>query len=228
MQASAGNATVKPTQALAIAGGLSKTPLTALQPYVFPRLWARFEVSGTLLLSAVTIRDQAVYPVTDADPEGAAARVQGGGRLVATGVSFLRLASTNFGGAVKVGGVAEFYGCLFDGCAATNGCSGAGGGGAIYFPHGATGVIADSAFRGNHAGCSGGALRLSSLSMQDPFSSNVTISRTTFADNHAGTHLGDDINIWHGPCPAPGKACGTSCCFDGGNESLTVTLPTNN
>ena len=58
--------------------------------------------------------------------------------------------------------------------------------------------------------CAGGALWLHSVSQQDPFASNVTISRTTFADNHAV--LGDDIDIYRDinlgavPCPAPGKA----------------------
>ena len=84
------------------------------------------------------------------------------------------------------------------------------------------------------------ALLLNSESQQDPFATNVTITRTAFADNHADNayNIADDIYIWRKnnlvavPCPAPGKGCDTHdgttrCCFDGGYESLTVTLPNN-
>ena len=147
---------------------------------------------------------------------------------------------------VAGGGVAEFYGCLFDGCRATNDCSDPGGihngdGGAIFFGHGAAGTIADSALRNSHSGCAGGALHLRSGNQQQPFATNVTISRTAFGDNHAdgnGGTDGNDVYIWHDnnqgavPCPAPGTACDaysgtTRCCIDGDYASLNVTLPSN-
>ena len=86
------------------------------------------------------------------------------------------------------------------------------------------------------SGCIG-ALTLVSASRQDPFATNVTISRTAFADNHADA-TGDDIEIWRDgdnqgavPCPAPGKACPgpwhdgtTRCCIDG-DGTWNLTLP---
>ena len=69
-----------------------------------------------------------------------------------------------------------------------------------------------------------------------PFQTNVTVTRAVFAQNHAGGS-GDDIYLFRGPnktavpCPTPGKGrSGSSrqsshCLFDGGNKSLTVTLP---
>ena len=246
MASSDGNQTVAAGDTFAVAGSVD--PVSATQPpsdkSAAPRLWARFDVSGTLLLTGVTIRDQAISPSSGSDPLGAAAWVRSGGRLVATGVSFLRLVSTVWGGAVHVdgGGVAEFYGCLFDGCRATNDCSSDGwkhgAGGAISFWSGAAGVIADSALRSSHAGCVGGALYLQSDSQQHPSATNVTISRTTFADNHADYHMGDDVYIWRDnnqgavPCSPPGEACDaydgtTRCCFADNDESLTVTLPSN-
>ena len=74
---------------------------------------------------------------------------------------------------------------------------------------------------------------------QDVTETDVTITRTTFADNHADAPWGDDILVWRDgdnqgavPCPTPGKVCDkhgrtTSCCFDDHYESLTVTLPSN-
>ena len=194
------------------------------------RLWARFDVGGSLLLAAVTIRDQNISPRSDSDQrQGAAAHVRRRGRLVATGVSFLRLVSTDAGGAVHVdgGGVAEFYWCLFDSCQATNPCgskvSPSGNGGAINFAAGAAGALADSTLRSGHAACAGGALFLQSTDEQQPFQAKVTISRSTFAGNRA--QQGGDIKVVGGPCPAPGTACGSSCCFDGDYTSLNVTLP---
>ena len=196
------------------------------------RLWARFDVSGTLLLAAVTIRDQTISPLSDSDQrQGAAAHVRRRGRLVATAVSFIGLLSTDAGGAVHVdgGGVAEFYGCLFDSCQATggHGCQAQltphGNGGAINFAADAAGVIVDSTFRGSRAACAGGALFLQSTN-EEPLQTKVTISRSTFAGNRA-QQGGDDIKVVGGPCPAPGKACGSSCCFDGDYTSLNVTLP---
>ena len=71
--------------------------------------------------------------------------------------------------------------------------------------------------------CAGGALFLHSQGSQHPFRANVTITRSTFSDNVA--QQGGDIKVVGGPCPAPGKACGPSCCFDGDYASLNVTLP---
>eukprot|EP01046_Picozoa_sp_COSAG06_P037328 COSAG06_NODE_4203_length_4481_cov_3.519651_6_plen_107_part_00 len=55
--------------------------------------WAWFDVSGTLLLTGVTIREQSLSPDGVDDPQGAAVQVHSGGRLVATGVSFANLVS---------------------------------------------------------------------------------------------------------------------------------------
>eukprot|EP01047_Picozoa_sp_COSAG01_P063226 COSAG01_NODE_8157_length_2898_cov_1.780993_2_plen_414_part_00 len=250
MQSSEGDATVRSTQMLAI-GGAPTSLMPTAPPHddgTTPRLWARFDVSGTLLLTGVTICDQAISPGSTSDPQGAAAQVRSGGRLVATAVSFLRLVSTGQGGAVHVdgGGVAEFYGCLFDSCHATTGCVAPyGQGGAIFFDSSAAGIIADSAFRSNHVGCSGGALYLLQdavplarvyTNLLHPFAANVTISRTAFADNHVDNHVGHgfggDIRIYYYnnnqgavPCPPPGKLQLPGCSFDGDYESLTVTLP---
>eukprot|EP01045_Picozoa_sp_COSAG04_P001481 COSAG04_NODE_50_length_31170_cov_2.965080_12_plen_94_part_00 len=89
---------------------------------------------------------------------------------------------------------------------------------------------------------SGGALQMTNNDHKQPFRTNVTITHTTFADNHADNNVGNDIHIWRDqqygvnagavPCLAPGKACDaysgtTRCCFDGDHDSLTVTLPSN-
>ena len=67
---------------------------------------------------------------------------------------------------------------------------------------------------------------------------NITITRTTFATNHAYNNLGNDIYIWRNPpnqgavpCPAPGKGCDvqqgtTMCCLDG-DGTWNLTLPSN-
>ena len=107
---------------------------------------------------------------------------------------------------------------------------------------GHAGVVHARAHAGPTEGL-GGALHLESDNQFDPFADNVTITRTTFANNHADT-AGDDIFIRRDalgaascpavPCPAPGKACkaasgdATPCCFDfDGEESPTLTLPSN-
>ena len=60
------------TNTLAVAG----PTVNPLKPTaVLPRLWARFDVNGTLLVTGVTIRDQATAPGSAADDsQGAAAR----------------------------------------------------------------------------------------------------------------------------------------------------------
>ena len=88
-------------------------------------------------------------------------------------------------------------------------------------------IIADSALRNSHSGCSGGALHLNSNSQQDPFATNVTISRTAFVNNHADNNFGSDIYVWRGdnqgavPCPTPGKLCAEG--FVGGGDGTTAT-----
>ena len=77
--------------------------------------------------------------------------------------------------------------------------------------------------RNGHATCAGGALFLHSQGSQHPFQANVTITHSAFSNNHA-QQGGDDIKVVGGPCPAPGKACGSSCCFSGDYASLNVTL----
>ena len=77
-----------------------------------------------------------------------------------------------------------------------------------------------------------------SENQQQPFATNVTIARTTFANNHADDKESGDIYIWRDvdnqgtvPCLTPGKACDSSgnttrCCVHG-NGTWTVTLPSN-
>ena len=140
-----GTATVTPAQMLAIAGTPS-LPTAASAAAAAPRLWARFEVLGTLFVTGVMIRDQAISPApVPTAAQGAAAQVHSGGRLVSTGVSFLRLRTTGSGGAVHVdgGGLAEFYGCAFDGCHSSGS-----GGGALFFSPTSSGIVADSLLRG--------------------------------------------------------------------------------
>ena len=244
-----GTVIVKAGQMLAIASATMGSSMPTAPPSEkmnSSRLWARFDVNGTLIVVGVTIRDRAISPNSGSDQLGAAAHVFSSGRLVATGVSFLRLVSTLWGGAVVVesGGMAEFYGCLFDGCKATNDCcadgSTNGNGGAISFEAGASGIIARSLLRSSSAGCMGGAMQLRVDNQHDPFKTNVTITRTTFTDNHYGNHKygnGEDIYVspsYHldVPCPEPGSNNGgtcnvVGCCVDGDREILSVTLPCN-
>ena len=243
MRHDAGNLAVASGQTLAIAGSAKPTSATSPPPghSGAPRLWARFAVSGVLYVSGVTIRNQSISQSNYDEPGGAAAEVHPGGQLVAVGVSFLSLTTTTIGGAVLVrgGGLANIHGCLFDGCRATDPCGDprSGGGSAIYFRPGAAGTVIDSVLRNNHVFCNGGAIVTEVTQLQHPFKTNVTIKRSTFANNHANAD-GDDIFVWLGnhlgtvPCPAPGKGCDarsgtTRCCIDGGNESLTVTLACN-
>lgn len=124
MHTHAGTVLVKTAQMLAIAGSAAATQPSATTPLSgAPRLWARFDVNGMLFMTGVSMRDQTIAPDSYDDPQGAAAQVKSGGLLVATATSFLNLRTTVTAGAVRVngGGVAEFYGCLFDGCQATNG-----------------------------------------------------------------------------------------------------------
>ena len=228
-----GTATVTPTQMLAIAGTPSLP--TAASAAAAPRLWARFEVLGTLFVTGVMIRDQAISPApVPTAAQGAAAQVHSGGRLVATGVSFLRLRTTGSGGAVHVdgGGLAEFYGCAFDGCHSSGS-----GGGALFFAPTSSGIVADSLLRGCVASSrQGGAVLVVTTNPAHPLRTNVTITHTAFADNSA-KFGGDDILVSGYPdvvCPAPGLACGpgpgkpADCCFDYLNTStpLSAALPT--
>ena len=232
-----GNATLTVDDGCTCSGGW--TGPTCLKSDA-PRLWARFEVNGELFLTGVTIRDQDSQNVQG--HHQASVNVRGGGRLVATGVSFLRLVANMGGGAaVEVHDRAEFYSCVFDGCHATTPCGPLhGDGGAISFYGGAVGVIADSAFRNNFAGCNGGALHLSgkSVSQQDLIRTNVTIKRTHFENNTAyGNRHTDDILVVHPqevrrmsvPCPPPGELSVDgrgNCIFFGDYASLNVVLPT--
>ena len=249
MVVDAGTVTVNAAQLLAVAGspttgGQSLVP-AALPSGHAPRLWARFEVSGMVSVSGVTVRDQTIAPGSYDEPQGAAAQVKSGGRLIATQVSFRNLKTTVTGGAVRInqGGAAEFYGCLFDGCHATNGCGDprSGGGGALDFEAGASGVVDHSTLRNNYAGCCGGGLSVDSYNKQQPYLTNVTISGSTFAGNRAGGE-GDDMFVWRldagaVPCPEPGEECPVChgctsgeqpCCFDlGAAQTLTLTLPCN-
>lgn len=250
MTADAGTLVVNTEQMLSVAG----SPTSALMPkappppgVTTPRLWARFEVSGVVFLTGLTFRDQSIEPDNYDDPQGAAAMVKDGGRLVATQVTFLNLHTTVTGGAIRIskGGTAEFYGCLFDGCHATNDCGDprSGGGGALDFEAGAQGTVAYSTLQNNHAGCAGGAMNAVSSDNEHPYLTNITISHTTFASNTAGTE-GDDAFVWRlavgaVPCPEPGEVCPVChgctngeqpCCFDldeSERYQTHLTLPCN-
>jgi hypothetical protein len=260
MEAGGGTHAILDNQALSITGSLSAGQGG-------PRLWARFEVVGRLYLTALQMRDQSVAPKNGNDPlQGAAARVFRGGRLVARSVSFLRLTTTAYGGAIFVdgahntkdgaydvasydgsAGVAEFYGCIFDGNQATNACGHdpmvpSGNGGALYFDPGATGILAGCVFRNNRAGCVAGAIFTDSENTQQPYKTSVTISNATFTNNHAlgGATLiyggvGNNFYVWREnglgrvPCPG-GHGCAafggtTRCCVDGDHSSFNYVIP---
>ena len=247
MEIDAGTVNIYPTTMLAIAG-----PLNALKPNALtPRLWARFVVNSTLLVIGVAIRDQSIAPTTGlptgpSSSLGVAVQVNAGGRFVATNVSFINLTTTTYGGAVYVDtfGVAEFYGCLFSGCQATNGCDKSpndGDGAAIGFGPFTTGIITDTVFQNNLAGCNGGALALWSENATElgmPEGWFVHITRSTFTNNFGGAD-GDFIYIWRFatdkdvPCPSisgvvagPMNPGGPNWCFIyGDHENLTVSLP---
>eukprot|EP01043_Picozoa_sp_COSAG02_P037738 COSAG02_NODE_2853_length_7891_cov_7.789913_8_plen_474_part_00 len=200
MQERGGNLTVLANQALSITGNIDAGQAG-------PRLWVRFEVGGDLFLAALTLRDMFT---TTKDPggslTGAGVHVRQGGRLVARDVSFLRLTTNVFGGAVMVGdcapldsggdcdqhggngAVAEFYNCLFDGNRVTNKCNsptGDGEGGTVHFRSGAIGVFDSCVLRNSYAACAGGTITtvLRAYNRLHPYRTNVTISNTTFVNN---------------------------------------------
>ena len=185
------------------------------------------------------------------DQQGAAAQVKSGGRLVATGVSFLNLHTTVEGGAVRVdrGGTltctAKFRSCLF--------------GQPVHewrlgIRHGPPRQPWSRRRPLLFLRCNGRHHQLHAAPVQQPLwlrrwramrlfqqrrsGTKVTImrTRTVFANNQhgGGDGIGGDIEVWRDigsgnpPCPAPGgKACsGSGCCFDGltTKTSLTVTL----
>ena len=252
MTRSAGNVTLQAGQGLSIAGPRSPAPISTGPGR--PRLWGRFVVhQGALLrLADVEMREQAVAPADFNSPLlGAALRVQGS--LRATRVSFRQLTTTVIGGAAYIasGGRAEFRHCLFDGNAATNGCShrtasgtpytSAGGGGALALASGASAILDGCTLQGSRSGCAGGAIDMSSDNRSHPFGSNLTITASRFVNNSAFECVGNDTHVMrkgdnHGavPCPPPARACekqgtekqGTArCCLDGDYAALNISLP---
>ena len=253
MTRTVGNVTLQAGQGLSIAGPRSAEPISTGPER--PRLWGRFVVhQGALLrLADVEMREQAVAPADFNSPLlGAALWAQGS--LRATRVSFRQLTTTVIGGAAYIasGGRAEFRYCLFDGNAATNGCShrtasgtpytSAGGGGALALASGAGAILEGCTVQGSRSGCAGGAIDMTSENRSHPFASNLTITASRFANNSAFERVGNDTHIMrkgdnHGavPCPPPARACekqgtekqGTDrCCLDGDFHSgLNLTLP---
>lgn len=118
MRASAGKLTITARQILSITGNIAAE-------MDGPRLWARFEVKGTLFLTALTVRDQSVRGSAPGQTDPAAVLVDPGGQLVARQVTFLRLSSQS-NGAILINSPSssQFHNCIFDGNrAATNNCS---------------------------------------------------------------------------------------------------------
>ncbi len=238
MTASLGNTTVGPYVALSVAGQASVASR--------PRLWARLVVArgAVLSLGYLEMRNQATSP-SDRNSEllAGAVRVAPGGLLIADSVIFQELRTTVAGGAVFVdaSGVADFAGCVFDGCRSTNDCgppfNAAGGGGALALADGASGVLSRCMLRNSWSGCAGGAVDMRNNNSAAPFSANLTITLTSFQNNSAHEAIGHDIHIYRDgdnkgtvPCPAPGLKCDSSpnttrCCFDGNLVGLNVTLP---
>ena len=241
MGKSLGNATVGPHVALSVAGQASTTGAAPRA-----RLWARFVVarSAVLSLAHLEMRHQATNP-SDRSSEllAGAIRVAPGGLLLADGVFFRALSTTVAGGAVFVdaAGFADFAGCIFDGCRATNDCGppfhAAGGGGALALAGGGSGVLSRCMLRNSWSGCAGGAVDMRNNNSAAPFSANLTITLSSFQNNSAHEAIGHDIHIYRDgdnkgvvPCPSPGLKCDSSpnttrCCFDGNLESLSTTLP---
>jgi hypothetical protein len=232
MQANAGGLTIQSKQSVSITG----TTMAGKLGGFTPRLWTRLDVAGVMYLAALTMRDQS------AALNGGAINVQNGGRLVARGVSFMRLTVPNVGGAISVqtGGVVDIDRCVFDSNTVTDDCGshpgtdgGHGDGGAIWFSGSSKQRIANSIFSNNHVGCTGGAIWTScdtnGCGGKPPLS--LTIVNSTFvhnSDSGQDSCPGGGGDMWafsdNVGCPAPATSCSSGCVLQGDHKNLDLTL----